>query len=204
MGINKINTDYNLIAEDFSRTRAYPWPETAFLFKDTRPEEKVLDLGCGNGRYFQFLKNTDYTGIDKSEKLIQIAKKKYPKGRFEVGDALDLKLKDSLFDKVYSIAVLHHIPSLGLRAGFLEEAKRVLKPNGKIVVTVWKFSGLKYFFVKNFLKPWMVENSRYYHVFSQRELKRLFRKAGFKIEEIGVIKNTRGNRQNIYVIARRP
>lgn len=160
-----------------------------------------MDLGCGNGRCYQLLKNTDYIGIDSSEKLIEIARQKYPGVKFEVRNALDLKFPNDYFDKIYSIAVLHHIPSRIARLKFLQEAKRALKPNGKIFITVWKFRGLKYLFLKNFRKPWMVKNSRYYHAFSKRELRKLLKKAGFKIEEINVIKNDRGNRQNIYAIA---
>lgn len=203
MDINKITTDYNPFSEDFSRTRVYPWPETEFLFKDAKPDDTVLDLGCGNGRYYQFLKHTKYIGIDSSEELIGIAKKKYPEAKFEVQNALDLKFENDFFDKIYSIAVFHHIPSFKLRLKFLEEAKRVLKPNGKIILTVWKFQGLKYFFIKDFFKPWAKKYSRYYHSFSKRELAKLFIKSGFKIDEINVIKNARKNRQNIYIIAQK-
>jgi ubiquinone/menaquinone biosynthesis C-methylase UbiE len=201
--IDKTKRDYNLIADDFSRTRNYIWPEITFLFKDIKLSEKVLDLGCGNGRYYQLLKNTQYIGVDNSEKLIKIANQKYPEANFQAQDALSLSFEKDSFDKVYSIAVLHHIPSQELRLKFLEEAKRVLKPNGKIIVTVWKLRGLKYFFLKNIFKAWSDKTSRYYHLFSKRELANLFKKAGFKIEKIGVIKNTRGNRQNIYIVAQK-
>ncbi len=77
----KTRNDYNLIAEDFSTTRYLIWPEIKFLFdKYFFPGEKVLDLGCGNGRYFECLKKkkVNYFGLDNSEKLIEIAKARYP------------------------------------------------------------------------------------------------------------------------------
>jgi cyclopropane fatty-acyl-phospholipid synthase-like methyltransferase len=43
------------------------------------PGQKVLDLGCGNGRLFKILKNKNvkYVGVDNSEKLLLEAQKQY-------------------------------------------------------------------------------------------------------------------------------
>ena len=54
--MNELKTaeDYNLIAEQFSRARPRIWNEMRFLFNDYLIEgEKVLDLGCGNGRFYE-------------------------------------------------------------------------------------------------------------------------------------------------------
>jgi len=131
--LKKTKQDYNEIAQEFSATRYQIWEETKFLFNDyVMPGDKVLDLGCGNGRFFEFLKDKDihYIGVDFSEKLVEIAKEKYPKVKFQVADALNLPFPNNYFDKIYSIAVLHHIPSEKFRIQFFEEARRILKPNG--------------------------------------------------------------------------
>jgi len=219
--LKKTTEDYNLIAEDFARSREKPWPELRFLFADFLiPGERVLDLGCGNGRFFEFYKgeNIDYFGVDSSEKLIEIAKKKNPGARFQVADALKLPFPANYFDKIYSIAVLHQIPSEELRLQFLKEAKRVLKPEGFFIVTCWKFHQSKELFLifkfiilkllglskldfGDIFEPWGKKIKRYYHCFSKKELINLIKKADFKIKDIGLIKNERGNRQNIYLIA---
>lgn len=218
--INKTKDDYNLIADDFSRTRGRAWEEISFLFQNIKDNEKILDLGCGNGRICQFLENNkvDYIGVDNSEKLIGIAQKKYPDKKFLAVDALNLLFADNYFNRIYSIAVLHHIPSKKLRRRFLEEAGRILKPGGKLIITVWKFHNfkerrllLKYTILKiigrsdldfkDILEPWADKAERYYHWFSTRELKKIFQRAGFKIKKIGIVKNERGNRRNIYLIA---
>jgi ubiquinone/menaquinone biosynthesis C-methylase UbiE len=220
--LDKTKYDYNLIADDFSRTRSQVWQELSSLFSDLKPGEKVLDLGCGNARYYQLFKEkeVDYVGIDTSEKLIKIAQAKYPEAKLFSGDALNLPFENNSFDKVYSIAVLHHIPSKEFRLQFLKETKRVLKPKGKLILTVWKLHGkkeilllLKYTILKiigrskldfkGVFKPWAKETTRYYYWFSKRELNKLVNQSGFKVEKSGIIKKEKGKRQNIYLIAQK-
>jgi tRNA (uracil-5-)-methyltransferase TRM9 len=221
--LEKTKENYNLIAKEFSATRKEIWEELKFLFGDLKEGEKVLDLGCGNGRWYKVFKEkkVDYFGIDNSEKLIEIAKEKFPDAKFFVGDALNLPFPDDFFDKVYSIALLHHIPSEDFRIKVLKEAKRVLKPGGILILTCWKIyrpreilTLLKYTFLKiigrskldfkDFFVPWGKKTLRYYHCFSKRELENLLRKVGFEILESGVVKNKRENRQNYYIISQKP
>ncbi|PJB09259.1 hypothetical protein CO121_00925, partial [bacterium (Candidatus Gribaldobacteria) CG_4_9_14_3_um_filter_36_15] len=153
--LKKTKEGYDEIAEEFSTTREEVWEEMSFLFNDyVIPGDKILDLGCGNGRFFELLedKDIDYIGVDFSQKLIEIARKKYlhppqvfakqkfgrARIKFQKADALNLPFPNNYFDKIYSIAVLHHIPSKQLRLQFLKEARRVLKLNGLLILTVWK------------------------------------------------------------------
>jgi len=217
--INKTRSDYNLIAEDFSRTRERIWEETRFLFDDIRSCDRVLDLGCGTGRYAELFKDKDveYIGADIAKEQIEIAKKKHPEAKFQIIDPLKFSFLDNYFDKIYSIAVFHCIPSKEFRLQFLKETRRILKPNGKLVLTVWestrwnKFLLFKYIILKligrskmdyrDLLEPWGDKTERYYHWFSERELKKLVKKAGLKVKEAGTTKNKRGTRRNIYLIA---
>ena len=223
--LNKTKNDYNLISEDFSRTREKVWEEIKFLFDDyLTAGEKVLDLGCGNARFYDFFKEKDiqYFGLDNSEKLIGVAQQKYPQVNFRIGNALNLPFPNNYFDKIYSIAVLHRIPSKELRSQFLNETERTLKSGGKLILIVWKLPIKKYkrknisllikytifkiigiskLDFKDILEPWGNKTFKYYHWFSKRELAKIVKKAGLKIERIGVMKNKTGNRQNIYLIA---
>ena len=230
--LKKTTQDYNLIAEEFSRTRGKIWEETKFLFDSfVMPGDKVLDLGCGNGRYFEILKekNIDYYGVDNSEGLIKEAKKRFlhpvrnqkfsngTRVKFQVVDAFNLPFPSNFFDKIYSIAVLHQIPSKEFRLQFLREAKRALKPEGVLVLTCWKFHQAKELFLifkftilkllgsskldfGDIFEPWGKKIKRYYHCFTQKELVKLLKTSGFKIKEKGIIRNKKGNRQNIYLI----
>lgn len=133
---------YEKIASDFSRTRGTFWQELMFVYDMVPDESRVLDIGCGNGRFLGALKNdtVSYTGVDFSDKLITIAKERYharPQTIFQTADALALPFPDHSFDLALSFAVLHHIPSRAHRIQFLKEAARVIKPDGTIILTAW-------------------------------------------------------------------
>ena len=221
--LKKNQEDYDKIAKDFSSSRYSIWEEFS-IFKDyIKDGDKILDLGCGNGRLLELFKDKDieYIGVDTSEKLIEIAKKKYPDGKFQVADALNLPFEDNYFDKVFSIAVLHHIPSKEYRLRFLKEAKRVLRKDGLLILTVWdlwrrpktlklilKYTLLKIFKeskldFKDIFVPWQNKILRYLHCFTKRELKNLARKAGFKIEKIGIFRRRETINYNIYLVVKK-
>lgn len=192
------------------------------LYNYALPREKVLDLGCGNGRLLQIFKeiDIDYTGVDSSEKLIEIAKKTYPSTKFQVADALHLPFPTNHFDKIYSVAVLHHIPSEEFRLQFLEGVRRILKPGGLFILTVWdlwrwwrigtifKFTllqtlGKSKLDFKDIFVPWRGICYRYIHCFTQKELEELMKKAGFKIKEVGVLTVPQSKEKNIYIVAKK-
>ncbi|MFH1129367.1 MAG: class I SAM-dependent methyltransferase [Patescibacteria group bacterium] len=189
---------YDNVADEFERTRRKYNYDAEELKEYIKQGEKVLDLGCGSGRMFEMFlaQDVDYTGVDFSEKLIEIAKNKYG-DNFKVADILNLPFSNENFDSVWSIAVLHHIPSTELRKRVLSEIKRVLRPNGRVVVTCWNIKSL---FRKDLFIPFNGQK-RYYHVFSKREIGKLFKGAGFKIEEVRFLK--RNNKKvNILVVAK--
>jgi len=219
--LEKTKKDYNLISEDFSRTRSHIWEELKFLGDYLISGEKILDLGCGNGRLHELLggKIIDYYGVDNSDKLITIAKSKYPEGKFQVSDVLDIPFPDNFFDKVFSIAVLHHIPSDDFRIRFIKEARRVLRPGGFLILTVWnlwqkpdslkriiKFAILKVLRktkldFKDVFVPWQKTIDRYIHCFTKNELKKLVENAGFKIKKTRILKRKETKNYNIFLIA---
>ena len=222
--LNKTNEDYNLIADHFASTRMFPSKDLKELGNYAQPGDKILDLGCGSGRLFAVLKDkqVEYVGVDNCEKLIKISQKDYPGTRFITTDGLNLPFSADSFDKIYCIAVLHHIPSSELRLAFLKEARRVLKPTGILILRVWdlwrraagkrllvkftllKIMGRSQLDLKDVLLSWRnptgkIITSRYFHAFTLKEIKGLIREAGLKEK-----KGWRGGdvlRPNIYLIA---
>jgi len=98
---------------------------------------KILDFGCGDGRYFlffkQFFRENNIYGVEVSEIRIKRAKKLGWKNVFKIKDFQPLPFKDSYFDFINFDQVIEHIPSNKIEF-YLKELKRILKPNGKIII----------------------------------------------------------------------
>jgi len=232
--IKDIKKNYDLIAHDFDRTRTDFWPELNFLKDFFNPGQNVLDFGCGNGRFFGLIKEKDvnYYGVDISQNLLKIAQERHREGNFYlIDESLKLPFENNFFDIVVSLATFHHMPSDILRRLLLKEFYRVLKPNGILILAVWDFyhgKNRKYLFkshlhwLKNiFLKnpfemerkdiflPWKdktgtVLGKRYFHIFSQREIKNLLLNSGFKVKEIKILPhNHKKNYFNILAISQK-
>lgn len=217
--LSKTVEDYNSIADKYSRVREKDWKEMDFLFdKYLNSKDRVLDLGCGNGRFYEsFVKReVEYLGVDPSANLINIAKKNHSQGNFQVASGDSLPFSDNYFDKVFSIAVLHHIPSLNFRSQFLKEAKRVLKDDGYLILTVWNlkekvekdFSLLSWFKRRKLDKgdaflPWYGSEDTYFHCFNLEELVQLAKDSGFEVLDKGEILVGQRPYSNFYIVAKK-
>jgi len=98
---------------------------------------KVLDFGCGDGKYFdffrQFFKEENIFGIEVSRLRIERCKEKGWKNTFLVKNLQKLPFKDEYFDLVNFDQVIEHIPEEET-CFYLKEMKRVLKKGGKLIL----------------------------------------------------------------------
>lgn len=211
--IEKTKEDYNQIADLFDISRQKNWPEFEYFKNFFNKGQKVLDFGCGNGRFYFLIKDKEiyYYGVDISEKLLSLAKERIKNGQFFlISSDLKIPFEDNFFDRIVCLATFHHIPSDFLRNKLISEFFRVLKPGGLLLLSVWDFyygKNRKYliksffqFFInrifclkplldfKDFFIPWKNQEGkiiaqRYFHAFSPKELKKLLEKNSFKILE---------------------
>ena len=220
--VSKVTCDYNKMADEWSRKR-WKLPSDIIALKSyAKSGDKILDLGCGSGYLFELFDSSDfeYSGVDVSKGQIENCKKKYPSGNFQISKADSLNFSDSNFDIIYCLSTIHHVPSEEKRAEFLNEIKRVLKPNGTLIMTVWNlashlgdkmvdepdFSGKvdtnDYFVPFNIGEEGQTVG-RYIHCFSTDELADLISNAGFNITERKLVDRGIGRHQNILVVARK-
>lgn len=89
----------------------------------------VLDVGCGFGDFYGFLKyrkiKVNYQGVDLNENFVRIARKRYPEASFEVRD-ISKKPFSKKFDWVIGIGITNYT-SDNLNKTLVEEMFRICK-----------------------------------------------------------------------------
>ena len=100
--------------------------------------ENVVDVGCGNGRFIELIRNRGHRGtvfgVDLSPGILSDVPRRADAGPILVnGDIQRLPFADDLFDVVLSMQMLHHVPDIP--AG-LAELDRIRAPRGRVVVGV--------------------------------------------------------------------
>jgi SAM-dependent methyltransferase len=115
----------------------------ALVFHGLKPADYLIDVGCGSGRLAKPLSENQtgkYLGIDVVPGLVEYARKLVPRPdwRFEVAEGLKIPEADQQADMVCFFSVLTHLLHEESFV-YLREAKRVLKPGGKIVLSFLDF-----------------------------------------------------------------
>lgn len=158
--LNDLNRQfYSERAGEFDATRKHDWPgwqKTVDLLQP-QPEgraTRILDIGCGNGRFAHFLLGehpigtVDYTGVDQSRELLAVAESECVGGE---GDSLRWQTLDLTSDEIggailpdrfqliVAFGLLHHIPSQEYRRRLISFMADRLVEGGILVFTVWRF-----------------------------------------------------------------
>jgi ubiquinone/menaquinone biosynthesis C-methylase UbiE len=115
--------------------------EMDWLLSKIQPGERVLDIGCGTGRFTVPLAElgAEVSALDISVGMLDVLRKKLrSKGLsadLKQGDMCELPFPDATFDVVTSFLALMHVPPADRPAVF-HEVRRVLKPGGRMALGV--------------------------------------------------------------------
>ena len=99
-----------------------------------RPLGMALDAACGTGRHAAHLDALGHKvfGIDATSEMLEIARLKVPKARFENADLTSIPLTDGSVDLAVCALALTHFSDLGLP---VKELARVVRPGGSIIIS---------------------------------------------------------------------
>ena len=180
--------------KSFSDSRFCLWDSVKEFCDLFNKQDYVLDAGCGNGKNISYYQTKcNIIGIDLSKNLVNICKERgYT---VDVGNITNTEFKDNTFDYIISIAVIHHIEHETERIKTIRELVRILKPNGKLLVTLWAYEGDIYSKKKKFkigdnIIPFgKSKHQRYYYVYDQSSCVNFCDKCDYPYE----IKWERGN-----------
>ena len=222
---------FDVIADDWRRKRKKPWQAfttriAPWLIDLEKTAGKCsllfLDLGCGSGRHSEFFLHHSrrLIDLDASREMLRLN----PSSSLKIhADMTALPLSDNLFDAIFSIATLHHIPTVPKREQVVTEMMRMGLPNALMCVVVWRFyqkkflaellSQLKqYTFTSGVHEigdvkiPWTVSGGsasqnvkvlRFYHLFLIPEFRKLT--SPFRPLKCGTLGN-RNTKTNFYFI----
>lgn len=139
-GFDKWAGEYD---DSIAKSKGYPfegyYDVLAYVHSMVNVSEdtKILDIGIGTGQltYELYKKGGHVYGIDFSERMLELARKKMPQAmffKFDFNLGVPEELKDEKFDYIVSSYAIHHIDD-NQKVCFIKELKSILKDGGVII-----------------------------------------------------------------------
>ncbi|WP_196889428.1 class I SAM-dependent methyltransferase [Aureivirga sp. CE67] len=147
---------------------------------EVKNHDKILEIGHGNCSHLTEIikdKNVHYSGLEISETMKKEAERinekfiKLNQAQFLIYDGNKIPFEDQKFDQIFTVNTIYFWENHEL---FLNEIYRVLKPNGKFILT---------FVNEDFMKDLDFVDDNF-QLFNEEKAKTLLEKSGFKIISI--------------------
>lgn len=141
-----------------------------------KPSGNVLEVGAGSGDFLHLLEGAGYRveGVELSKRAALQAKQKYGLTLHQ-GTLAEAAFPDEYFDYIVMYHVLEHVPS---PREVLQEARRILKPGGRILIEVPNVRSIDTLLARRLLLN-VLDYPNHLYAFSRATLRRLVEEAGF-------------------------
>ena len=193
---NRMQNAYDRIAEQWhSQNRGQAYIDRVRRYVDLVVEDlpsgsSVLDLGCGTGKpVLKYLVEKGFraTGVDQSEKMLEIAKREVPEAEFIHSDMINIELAPGFaaaiaWDSIFHVERKHHSKIFHLLADALEPGgSLLLSVGGSDAATTEEFAATYDTEAEGFTSE-MFGHTFFYSGYAPRVTRGLLEAAGFEIE----------------------
>lgn len=202
--------DWSELSQDFDELQKYVAGEETIKLISAEIQKlknlgEVLELGCGNGLYTQFLAKSasKILATDVSSDMVAYAKKnleEYENIRIEIADAYKTGYKESSFDTIFMANLIHVVEHPDK---LLQESKRILKQEGQLVISTFTTHGMDEMEIKEMFERYLKafgKPPRNGASFTLDSLKKLLMSFKFEIQNADLI----GKQiKSIFIIAKK-
>ena len=130
----RVKRHFERVAPDYDGWKRRAWYYYGWLARILASEvpagARVLDVGCGTGVLLDAVRPAHGVGVDLSPEMVRLARARFPRLQFRVGDAEALE-PGEVFDRVLMVDLLEH---LGDPRSALASARRACHPAGRLIV----------------------------------------------------------------------
>lgn len=177
--VSHSNTNKGLINSAYQMVRKYTLLKKLQMISKFYKTGEILDIGCGTGEFLKTFKDAKWQtlGIEPSPDVRKMAIENYG---LDVREEAEIKnLEASNFDIITMWHVLEHVPDLNDR---IEDLKRLIKPNGVIVIAVPNCTSLD---AKIYKENWAAYDvPRHLYHFSPKDIETVFKNHELKVFRI--------------------
>ncbi len=179
-----VRSSYNACADAYNAQRTVEHRELDLFSSYLKEGSAILDVGCGSGVPVTLRLSSRFcvTGVDISDRMIELAKAKVSKAEFVRANILDVDFAESSFDAIISFYALFHIPRED-QPDLLRQFYKWMKPGGLIFVTYAR-GGYK---VPGYTEDDFFGTRMYWSNFSFERFRELMSMSGFEELRAGVI-----------------
>lgn len=181
---NVVRRHFDSIAKDYDfwKSKAhYYYSFVKNIYKKyIPPNSDVLEIGCGTGEILASTSPKIGVGIDNSPLMVEQARRKFPQYKFLVDDAQSISKIKQKFSYIIMSDLVEHVYDVQT---ILEQAGKLLKPQGQIVLTCINPLWSPIFDLAEKLQLKASEGPHKW--ISSAHLKNMFEQAGFVVKESG-------------------
>jgi SAM-dependent methyltransferase len=195
-----VKSGYNSIASRYIATRSEKSPDVQLLtelVKRLPKQARVLDAGCGAGVPITRILSRSFkvTGVDFSEKQIELARRLVPRANFLKADMTRLTFPESSFDAICSFYAIIHIPRRKHRQ-LLRDFHNMLKPQGLALLCLGADD------IKSQVEENYLGHRMYWSHYSSRVNLAMVKRSGFEIILSRIVKDsTNPGSNHLFVLA---